>query len=527
MAGRRIDTMDLHELLRHLKKQSKDLPVSRALGIDRRTVSRYRQWAVEHNLLSDPLPPLEELQTLITQTLQPQPPPQIVSSVEPYRQLVVTLREHDPKIEGTAIWQRLKEQGYTGTRSSVYRFLTRLDPPDPASKATVRVERQPGQEAQVDFGYAGLLLDETTGELRKAWYFVMTLSFSRHMFVEFVFDQSIASWILLHRHAFEFFGGTPQVVVIDNLKAAVTKTDWLSDDPLIQQSYRECAEHYGFLIGPCRPRTPQHKGKVESNVHYVRRNFQAGRSTEPLTQINREVKEWCLNTAGKRLHGTTGKPPLELFEQFESATLQPLPTVPYDLAEWKELTLHRDCYVVFNHSFYSAPFHLIGQKLRVKGSSQKVQIYTTRYELIATHSRATEIGQRLTHPDHLPPHKLPGLLLSREAVQAQATTIGAATTEMVKRMLDDPTLDRLPTAGRVVRLAERKEVGTERLEAACKRALAFDEVSYRAVKGILSEGLEKQPLEPVGLSPVTASRFVRPASELLGHLFGKVGALWN
>ena len=165
-----------------------------------------------------------------------------------------------------------------------------------------------------------------------------------------------------------------------------------------------------------------------------------------------------------------------------------LPLYSPCLAEWKELTLHRDCYVVFNQAFYSAPFHLIGQKLRVKGSSQKVQIYTTRYELVATHSKATESGQRLTHPDHLPPHKLPGLLLNREAVVIQATTIGAATTEMIKRMLDDPTIDRLPTAGRVVRLAERKEVGTERLEAACKRALAFDEVSYRAVKGIRQSG---------------------------------------
>jgi transposase len=535
MAGRRIDTMDLHELLRHLKKQPKDLPVSQALGIDRRTVSRYRKWAIKHKLLEGPLPPLEELHALVAQTLQPQPPPQVVSSVEPFRKLVVALKEQDPAIEGTAIFQRLKERGYTGTRSSVYRFLARLDPPDPAAKATVRVERQPGEEAQVDFGYAGLLIDETTGELRKAWYFVMTLAFSRHMFVEFVFEQSLANWILLHRHAFEFFDGSPQEVVIDNLKAAVTKTDWLSDDPLIQQSYRECAEHYVFLISPCRPRTPQHKGKVESNVHYVRRNFLAGRAIVPLSQINKEVKEWCLTTAGKRLHGTTGKPPLELFDQFERAALQPLPAVPYDLAEWKELTLHRDCYVVFKGSFYSAPFHLIGQKLRVRGSSQKVQIYTTRYELVATHSRATQNGQRLTHSDHLPPQKLPGLLLSRENVLTQATTIGPATTEMVKRMLEHPTLDRLPSAGRVVRLAERKEVGAERLEAACKRALAFDEVSYRAVKGILAEGLEKEPLDlevarvGASASSVAANRFVfvRPASELLGHLFGKVGALWN
>jgi hypothetical protein len=259
----------------------------------------------------------------------------------------------------------------------------------------------------------------------------------------------------------------------------------------------------------------------------LRRNFLAGRPLTDLTQLNQEVRKWCLTTAGKRIHGTTQKRPLDLFEQVEKAALQPLPPTPYDLAEWKELTLHRDCYVVFDRAYYSAPFQLIGQKLRVRGSSQKVELYTTRYELVATHSRATQPGQRLTHPDHLPPHKLPGLQLNRAALLEAAALVGPSTTELVKRLLDDPTLDRLPTAGRLVRLVERNEVGAARLEAACKRALAFEEISYRAVKRILAEQLETQPLPPVVTTPVTAARFVRPASELLGHLFGKVGSLWN
>jgi transposase len=136
--------------------------------------------------------------------------------------------------EVTAIWLRLKERGYPGGVSSVYRFVAQLEKDKIQNGATVRVERTPGEEAQVDFGYAGLMIDPATGEMRKTWAFVITLAFSRHPYVEIVFEQNLANWILLHRHAFESLGGVPKRVVTDNFKAAVTKTDWLGDDRYCQ-----------------------------------------------------------------------------------------------------------------------------------------------------------------------------------------------------------------------------------------------------------------------------------------------------
>jgi transposase len=257
MAGRRIALMDIRELLRYLRAQDSDRAVQRDTGLDRRTVQRYRAWAAAHGLLSGPLPTLEDLQRLVEQTLTAPPPPQMVSSVEPFRALVVELRAQ--ATEMTAIWHRLKERGYTGSYSSIRRFVRQLEPQQP--EAFVRVETAPGVEAQVDFGYAGRMLDPQTDQLRKTWVFVMLLGFSRHQYVEFVWDQTVATWLLLHRHAFEFFGGVPKRVVLDNLKSAITKA--CQDDPQVQQAYRECAEHYGFLIAPCRVRTPEHKGKVE------------------------------------------------------------------------------------------------------------------------------------------------------------------------------------------------------------------------------------------------------------------------
>jgi transposase len=518
MAGKRKKIVDIYALLQYLRAGHSNRRIKRDLRIDRRTVQKYREWAEEYNLLTGSLPPIEELYQLLEETMPPQQPPQSQSTVEPYRKQVMKLREQG--VEISAIKARLEERGFAGSYMAVYRFVRQLEPIQP--DVTVRVETRPGEEAQVDFGYAGRMIDPKTGEIRKTWAFVMTLSWSRHQYVEFVFNQKIPTWLRLHRNAFAFLGGIPQRVVIDNLKAGITKACW--DDPEVQVTYRECAEHYGFLIAPCKPKTPQHKGKVEQGgVHYVKRNFLGGREMTTIIQANQDVKAWCLTTAGQRKHGTTKAQPLVRFAETEEATLQPLPETPYDLAVWKQAKLHRDCYVVFDNAYYSAPFRLVGQQLRVRGGGQEVRLYTSDYQLVATHERATEPGQRMTNPAHLPPDKLPGLVLDRAACQAVAADIGLATTALVGRLLADPVVDRLSMVRRLLRL--REQVGDDRLEAACNRALRFDEVSYKTVKQILKQGLETEAENRSAPDVPPAQRFVRGAQELLGHLWS--GPSWN
>lgn len=509
--------MDIREILVHLRAGSSDRQIGRDVGLDRRTVKRYRAWAQAQGLLSGALPPLEKLQALLEETLPEKPPPQNVSSVEEYRAVVEQLVAE--KVEVAAIYERLKEREYGGSYSAVYRFVKQIKPELP--EATVRVERAPGEEAQVDFGYAGRMIDPETGQLRRSWAFVMTLSWSRHQYVEFVFDQKVETWLRCHRNSFNFFGGVPQRVVIDNLKAAIVKA--IQDDPAVQASYRECAMHYGFLIGPCRVRTPQHKGKVEQGgVHYVKRNFLGGREPTSLTQANREVLVWCRTTAGQRRHGTTKAQPLKRFEETEQARLQPLPGQAYDIAVWKQLKLGWDCYVEFEHSYYSAPQRLIGQKLWVCGNLQQVRLFDKNYRLVATHERASQPGTRRTQLDHLPQEKVPGLLLNRTDSLAAAEAVGPATLQVVQRLLADPVLYRLPTVGRLLKL--RQIYGQLRLEAACQRALAFDDPSYKTIKGILTKGLEAEPAaEPI--SPAPARAFVRPLTELLGSWLGELS--WN
>ena len=247
MAGRRSPVTDIREMLRRLQLDEPDRRIARDLGISRNTVARYREWATEQKLLPGALPDPAALAAL----LQPAPaerPAQEQSLVEPFRDQVKTL--HEGGVEGQAIWQLLVEQhDFAGSYSSLKRFLRRLDPGAP--RVTLRLEVEPGTEAQVDFGFAGQLLDPEHDRVRRAWVFVMTLSCSRHQYAEIVFDQTIDTWLRLHRAAFDFFAGVPGRVVLDNLKAGIVRAALY--DPEVQRSYREFAEYYGFLIAPACP----------------------------------------------------------------------------------------------------------------------------------------------------------------------------------------------------------------------------------------------------------------------------------
>jgi transposase len=511
MSERILNLMDIRELLLHLRAGSSYRQIQRDTGLDRRTVKRYRQWAQAQGLLAGDLPALEELHALIERSFQEKTPPQNESSVESHRNQVEEWVKQG--VEVAAMRQRLIERGYTGSYAAVWRFVKTIKPGKPKD-ITTRLETKPGEEAQVDFGYAGRLIDPESGKLRKAWAFVMVLSWSRHQYVEFVWDQQVATWLRSHRNAFEFFGCVPARVRIDNLRTAILKA--VLDDPQVQYAYRECAEHYGFLIAPCRVGTPEHKGKVEQGgVHYVCRNFLGGREPTTITVANRDVLVWCNTTAGLRIHGTTKEKPLERFEQVEKACLKELPDGPYDIAVWKHVKVYRDCYVVFGNAFYSVPERLYPGQVWICGGSKQVRIFDEKHKLVATHERATQPGQRLTNLEHLPPEKVPGLIQDADNLLAEAQAVGPAAVEIVQGLLNDPVLYRIPTAGRLVRLKNR--FSAQRLEAACQRALTFGDPSYKTIKRILEQGLD-QAAAPVPVVLPVATTFARSAEELVGTL---------
>lgn len=508
MSERRLKLMEIRELMRHIREERSDRQIAKDLGIDRRTVKRYRKWGKEQGLLEGGLPDHEDLLKILDTSMPEKMPPQNSSRAAPYRARITELLNE--KVKVTAIYDRLKDQGYTGSYMSVLRLARKIAPKK--VKTCTRKECQPGEEAEIDFGYVGLMGDEE-GNLRKAWAFVMVLGWSRYAYVEFVFNQKVETWLRCHRNALEFFGGVPRRLVIDNLKSGITQAIW--DDPQVQMAYRECAEHYGFLILPCRPATPEHKGKVEGGVSYVQGRFMGGRGPMSLAQANREVRKWCKEEAGMRIHGTTKEQPHRRFEEIEKKRLKMLPDAPYDLAIWKKAKLHRDCHVVFEGSYYSAPFRMVGQTLWVCAGTQQVRLFNERYELTAIHERATRPGTRRTHRDHYPPEKLPGLERTRESCLVQAAEHGLAVRQTVEQILADPVLDRLHQAGRLLRLSEK--YGSKRLNDACQRALNYGDPAYKTIKGILKHNLDQEAL-PTPAQVPPAHTFLRPAHELVGTL---------
>jgi transposase len=431
-----------------------------------------------------------------------------VSSVEPYRQTVK--RWFDAGVQGRAIHAALRrEHAYGGSYSAVVRMLRQLRGEQPP-EVTVRLSFAPGEAAQVDFG-AGPVLTHPDGKPRRTWAFVMTLCHSRHQYVEFVWDQSSATWLGCHRRAFEWFNGVPERVTIDNAKCAIVKA--CRHDPLVQRAYAECAEGYGFKIDACPPHDPQKKGVVEAGVKFVKGNFLPTRTFRDLVDLNTQARQWVMLEAGTRVHGTTREQPLVLFA-LEAPLLRRLPAVTPDLGSWHRVVLHRDCHVQLDRAFYSAPFTLVGKTLWARATDTVVALYED-YRHLYTHLRAQRPGRRMTLADHLPPQARAFFERDRRWCATQAAGVGPRCTELIVRLLGDRIAERLRAAQGVLAMGER--YGNARLEAACERALAHDSPHYRTVKTILATGADQQPLvDPQTPTAYSHARFTRSAADLFG-----------
>jgi len=488
----------LRDLIRRLRCGESQRRIARDLGLARKTVRKYAQLARQQGwlLAGVPFPDDALLQASLGSKAAP---PFTPSSVEPYTAVV----EHflAQGVEMTAIYARLRDDhGYTGSYSAVRRFVAHLRPP--SSPVTVRVHSAPGEEAQVDFGAVGPLYDPYAGRLRPAYVFVATLSYSRHQYAELVFDQKASTWVALHRRALESWQGVPQRIVPDNLKAAVLQA--LVDDPVLGEAYRRLALHYGFLISPTRPGTPQHKGKVESGVHYVKRNFMAGQTFTDILVANQRLKVWVQEQAGSREHGTTHQPPWRLFVEQERAALQPLPSEPFTLCELKMVKVHPDCHVTLEGSFYSVPYRYCGQRLEAYVYEQWVEIYQGS-ELVSTHPRCQQSGQWQTRLEHYPQDKAAYLQRTPRFCRQLAATVGPATVQVVEQLLAERPLDHLRAVQGLLKLQET--VGQQRLEAACARALYYGDIRYRHIKQILNAALDREPL-PTAPPLVVQEHFV-------------------
>ena len=501
------------QVLVRMRQGDADRDIERSGLMGRKKLSRLRKTAQDRGWLT-PAHPLPEDAELATVFQQRPLPASCVSSLAEHRERVATWVQAG--ISGTAIHAALaRNHGFKGSYSAVRRLLQSIDASTPPT-ATCRLDFDPGEAAQVDFGAGPVMTDVMTGASFKTWFFVMTLAWSRHQYVEFVRDQTVDTWLACHRHAFEWFGGVVGRVIIDNPKCAITRA--CSRDPEVQRAYAECAEGYGFRISPCPPADPQKKGIVESGVKYVKRNFLPIREFRSLADANQQVADWVMAEAGNRCHGTTREQPLSRFASVEKALLSPLPAVPPMLATWVKVTVHPDTHVKFMLCLYSVPFRFVGQLLWLRATQTSVQVFH-EHQLIASHLRLKDPGRRSTVRDHQPPEALAYQLKDPQWCLQEATRIGSACAALVEALFADRVLDNLRAAQGIVGLA--KPYSASRLEAACARALSFGSPRYRTVKTILLKGLDQQAaqqsFDALAETYTRGGRFCRDTKSLLTH----------
>ena len=495
------------QALLRMRQGDSDRDIADAKIMGRRKAAQWRALAQSHGWL-DAQAPLPDDEAVAAALQPPKRASTTVSSLEEHRTKVAGWVEQG--VPGTAIHQALQRQhdwrgSYSAVRRMVFAIRATLPP-----EVTCRLDFAPGEAAQVDFG-AGPILLHPDGKPRRTWAFVMTLAHSRHQYLEFVWDQTVASWLGCHRRAFEWFAGVPERIVIDNAKCAITKA--CARDPVVQRAYAECAEGYGFKIDPCPPHDPQKKGIVEAGVKYVKGNFLPLREFRDLADLNAQAKTWVMETAGQRTHGTTRQPPLALFA-LEQPLLKPLPAIAPDLGTWHRVSVHKDCHVQLERILYSAPFALVGKTLWLRATDAAVALYED-YRHVATHPRGQRPGQRLTCKAHLPPEAQAFFAKDRQWCAIQAAEVGPQCRALIERLLADNVLERLRAAQGVLGLL--KPYGAKRLEAACARALAHDSPHYRTVKTILSTKADVQGAQTDSHTPPAyagTNRFTRAAAEL-------------
>jgi transposase len=268
------------------------------------------------------------------------------------------------------IYQDLQcEQGFGASYQSVKRYVQKLRITEP--ELIYRIEVQPGEEVQVDFGSGPLLL-HPSGQRRRAWVFRLVLSYSRKAHSEAVLRQDTESFLRCMENAFRLFGGVPQSINLDNLKAAVIKADWA--DPDLNPKLVDFARHYGTAILPCLPRTPEHKGKVENSIKYLKGNALAGHQFDSLTQLNQHLTQWENTVADQRIHGTTKRQVAELFAA-EKAALRPLPDSLFPCFREGPRIVHRDGYVEVEKAFYHVPVEYLRQEVWVRFDAREVRIF--------------------------------------------------------------------------------------------------------------------------------------------------------
>lgn len=274
------------------------------------------------------------------------------------------------------------EMGFSGSYESVKRHVRRLRRTEP--QRVCRIEVEPGEEAQADFGSGAWVVDPANGSRRRPWVLRIVLSYSRKAYSEAFFRQDTEHFIRGLENAWRAFGGVARTLNLDNLKAGVLRADWL--DPELNPKLLAFARHYGFAVIPCRPRVPEHKGKTENGISYLKKNALQGRVFPSLAAHNEHLRHWERTVADPRIHGTTRQQVSARFAQ-EQGSLLPLPASLFPVFHEGRRAVHRDSYIEVQRAYYAVPPEYIQRTVWARWDTREVRVFNERWEQIALHRR--------------------------------------------------------------------------------------------------------------------------------------------
>ena len=509
---REVSVIEVRELLRVWMTGAGLRRVAGLAGVDRKTVRRYTDAAVDAGLdrdgCTDQL--TDELIGVVVAAVRPDRPYGHGAAWELLCANHVRISEWvDKGLTVVKIGDLLARDGVVVPQRTLHRYC--VDRTEYRGQAgTVPVaDGEPGVECQIDFGRMGMIFDPESGRRRVVHALIFTAVYSRHMFVWLSFAQTLEAIIAGSEAGWRFFGGVFKVLIPDNMTPVVPKAD--STNPQFSVGWIEYAQARGFFTDPARVAHPKDKPRVERMVQYVRNNFFAGEDFVDLADAQARAEVWCAEKAGQRIHGTTCARPAVVFAEREADLLLPAPTAVYQLPIYAQVKVHRDYHVQVGKALYSIPEHLRGQTLSVRADGELVKMFH-RGQLVKTHPRQPA-GGRSTDPADLPADKTGYAMRDLTRLIATAAGHGPDIGIYAERLLDHQLpWTRMRQVYRLLGLVKR--YGAQPVDTACGRALELDVVSVPKIAAMLEKATENTPAEPPraasGLAP---ARFARDPHE--------------
>lgn len=436
------------------------------------------------------------------------------SECEPFRNFIVTGIEKGQSAD--LIWRDLRaEHDFPHSYESVKRFVRKVREGSSVSAPVERLECNPGEEAQVDFGEPRTIRNEK-GRLVRTNVLRVTLSFSRKGYTETLSRQSTECLIRALENAFRHFGGVPATIVLDNLKAAVKKADWF--DPELNPKFASFAQHYGTVILPTKPYTPQHKGKVERDIQYVKSSALQGKEFQSINEQNEHLRNWERTVADTRIHGTTRKQVKAHFEDQEKPALKSLPPDLFPSYQESRRKVHRDSYVEVQRAYYSVPPEYIGQQLWVRWTSKTVQVLDDDMELVASHVRLSK-GQFSAckgargKPRSEGDSRLTVAKSSKYWIDEVTTRIGTQSARWATALAVNRPENCIRVIQGLLQIGKGNQYASEAIEQACANALATSDYTLSYIKSWLqSSASGKQVYRQEQLNFLEEHDVIRPMS---------------